>query len=104
MPNKGKGLPVTCNAGTDRSSGTAIIILNVGARWGVAVQSHASKSCPAERIAVPMVQETRFVPGAVGTGVENINSLSPYRGSNFGSSSMQELAVTSARSTMQKGT
>jgi len=71
---------------------------------GVAIQSHASNSCPAESIAVLMVQETGFVPGAVGTGVENTNSLSLYRGSNFGSSSMQELAIPSARSTMQKGT
>jgi len=48
MPNKCKGLPITCSAGNDRSSGTAKIILNIGARWGVAVQGHASNSCPSE--------------------------------------------------------
>lgn len=71
IPNKGKGLPVTFNAGAHRSIGTAVII-----QVRVAIQSHASNSCPAERIAVPMLQETGFVPGAVGTGVENTNSPS----------------------------
>ena len=33
MANKGKGLPVTCNAGTDRSSGTVIVIINIVAKW-----------------------------------------------------------------------
>jgi hypothetical protein len=57
---KGKGRPVTCHEGTRGGRGMAVLVLNLGASSGWAVDATARPLYHRERAPIPIVQEAEW--------------------------------------------